>query len=399
MVFRLSHIHDYHRFISIDLWLYRVRAGIYDVWDGSLACSGFSSVRQSRKNWIGSRVADISGIASSIEQAIIQSSHSWDHIPEDMIMSFPSRSFISDSITSQYSRSHPESPLTMSEIDMMIARIERDSYERARVKSRKQYGIDGDDLKLVSSTIVSISIDGRTVSSPVGFSGVRVRLTVLNIFVPSSEFNIIRSIVSTLGKKPISLIPTPLILPKLIETTRFVSTQNCLIDIGYTHTTVTLLDGDEILGFEIFPYGVEMLMDMIAERHPDYSLLQIENVICMANEISRDIHTECRDDWIAYVIDMICAYLGWDRIHIKLEHLILHGSIFENRDIRSVFVSQFHDTLWYDIPHHRLHETLDPAIPYDRCMVEWLSLMASELLYVKKDPLVRLLRYVLYQYE
>ena len=34
MAFRLTHIHDYHRFIAIDLGLYRVRAGIYDVSEG-----------------------------------------------------------------------------------------------------------------------------------------------------------------------------------------------------------------------------------------------------------------------------------------------------------------------------------------------------------------------------
>ena len=55
-----------------------------------------------------------------------------------------------------------------------------------------------DDLKLISSSIVSIQIDGRNVSSPIGFTGSRVRLTVLNVFVPSGEFNIMRSIVSHL---------------------------------------------------------------------------------------------------------------------------------------------------------------------------------------------------------
>lgn len=59
MSFRLSHIHDYHRFVAIDLGLYRVRAGIYDLSLGDLTCTGFSSVRQSRKNWIDGVVADI----------------------------------------------------------------------------------------------------------------------------------------------------------------------------------------------------------------------------------------------------------------------------------------------------------------------------------------------------
>jgi cell division ATPase FtsA len=119
----------------------------------------------------------------------------------------------------------------MHEIDDMIARIEKESYTRAHKKSKKQYGIEGDDLRLISSTIISISVDGRKVTSPIGFTGGRIRLTVLNVFVPASEFNIIRSIISRLGKRTISLIPAPLILPKLIEKTDLSGSNSCLIDI------------------------------------------------------------------------------------------------------------------------------------------------------------------------
>lgn len=136
----------------------------------------------------------------------------------------------------------------------MIKRIEKTSHERARTKNQKQFGITGDDLRLVSSTIVSIQIDGRSVTNPIGFSGGRVRLTILNVFVPSSEFNIIRSIVSHIDKRVISLIPEPLILPKIIEEIHGITGSVCLIDIGYGHTTITMVYNNEILGFEIFPY-------------------------------------------------------------------------------------------------------------------------------------------------
>lgn len=82
-------------------------------------------------------------------------------------MSFPSQVFISDLLTTQYSRDDQGSILTMSEIDKMIKRIENTSYERARIKSQKKFGIISDDLKLISSTIISIQIDGKNVSSPI----------------------------------------------------------------------------------------------------------------------------------------------------------------------------------------------------------------------------------------
>lgn len=159
MSFRLTHIRDYHRFIAIDLGLYRVRAGIYDISESALTCTGFSSVRQSRKNFYQGTIADISGVVRSIEQSLIQSAESSDTIPSDVIMSFPSHSFISDSITAQYIRADKDSILTMNEIDGMIKRTESESFERARAKSRKQFGVINDDLRLVSSTIIDITID------------------------------------------------------------------------------------------------------------------------------------------------------------------------------------------------------------------------------------------------
>ncbi len=183
----------------------------------------------------------------------------------------------------------------------MIKRIEKTSHERARAKNQKQFGVTGDDLKLVSSTIVSIQIDGRSVMSPIGFSGGRVRLTVLNVFVPSSEFNIIRSIVSHIDKRVISLIPEPLILPKLIEDINSITGSICLIDIGYGHTTITIMYNNEILGFEILPYGAEMLMEQIAILDPNFSLLQIENIICSSEKFQNPIYRECLNEFLLYV--------------------------------------------------------------------------------------------------
>jgi hypothetical protein len=399
MSFRLSHIHDYNRFISIDLWLYRARAGIYDVTGWVFACTGFSSVRQSRKNFSDGAVLDIWGIWDSLEQAIMQA---WEHIesiPDDVIMSFPSQAFISDLLTTQYSREDQYGVLTMQEIDTMIKRIEKTSYERARVKSQKKFWIISDDLKLISSTIVSIQIDGKSVSSPIWFTGSRVRLTVLNVFVPSWEFNVMRSIVSRLGKKIISLIPEPLILPKLIEETDAIMQNSCLIDIGYGHTTVTVLQKNEIIWFETFSYGTEMLMESISLLHPQFTLLQIENIICSPQEFQLPEHKECLEEFLEYIQDAILGYFQAEDIDLKFNFLFLHGNIFANKAIFQQFGNLIEDSLGYEIKKKQLHELVQPKIKHDQCIVHGLALMARELLLIKKDPLIRILRYVLYQYE
>jgi hypothetical protein len=399
MAFRLTHIHDYHRFIAIDLGLYRVKAGIYDVSEGWLTCAGFSSVRQSRKNFVNGNIVDIGWVWQTIEQAILQAGSQLETIPDDIIMSFPSQSFVSDSITTQYTREDPDSLLTMSEVDNMIKRIEKNSYERARIKSETQFWIIHDDLKLISSTIISIQIDGKVVSSPIGFSGWRVRLTVLNVFVPSGEFNIMRSIVSQLGKRVISLIPQPLILPKIVENTHVISDSTCLIDIGYEHTTVTVIHQNEIVWFDSFSYGTSILMESISYSHPHYSLLQIENLICNPEEFLLGINREDLDEFLSYIQDAIFGYLQSEHIDLRFKRVLFHGNIFENTTIMKVFSEWIEGVLGYEIKKNKLSDVLDIKLKHEQCTTYGLALMAKELLHIKKDPLVRILRYVLYQYE
>ena len=136
-----------------------------------------------------------------------------------------------------------------------------------------------DDLRLISSTITSIQIDGKHIQNPLGFSGSKIRLTILNIFVPATEFNIIRSIVASLDKRVISLIPSPLVLPKIIEYSEYVDESVCIIDIGYMHTTILLQSRNEILSFETFSIGTEELMRMLLEKYDHYSPIQIENML------------------------------------------------------------------------------------------------------------------------
>lgn len=59
MSFRFSHIHEYSRFIAIDLGSYRVRAAIYEIESGELVLRGKSSIRQSRKNFLDGSITDI----------------------------------------------------------------------------------------------------------------------------------------------------------------------------------------------------------------------------------------------------------------------------------------------------------------------------------------------------
>ena len=52
MAFHLAHIHDYERFLAIDIGSYRVRTGVYSINSGEVSCVGFGWARQNKRNII-----------------------------------------------------------------------------------------------------------------------------------------------------------------------------------------------------------------------------------------------------------------------------------------------------------------------------------------------------------
>lgn len=397
MSFHVAHIQDYNRFVAVDIGSYRVRAALYSLEDGDLTMLSYASVRQDKKNIINGSIVDMRSVALTIERAIMQVSRDIDNTPSDIILSFSSHATLSDIITTQYVRADKNAPITMSEIDSIINRIEAESFSRIREKAKREFGISHDDIRLVSSTITAISIDGKNFTNPLGSSGTHIRLTILNIFAPASDYNMIRSIISSLDKRIISLIPMPLVLPKLIEKSDHIWENTCSIDIGYSHTTVILESKNEILAFETFPIGTHSLLEIIGTRFPDYSPLQIERIIhdaCLDNIIQKEI-----DEFLEYLIDAIIWCITQKYPDKIISNILLHWWLLQNTIQRQKFISIFHTSYGRSvrqIEYQKLNESLfeaDSAIPYG------LALMAQELLLVKKDPLVRILRYVLYNYE
>lgn len=162
---------------------------------------------------------------------------------------------------------------------------------------------------------------------------------------------------------------------------------------------MTILEDNEIIAFETFPYGVETLIDMIGQSMPHTTSLQIENIICTSAECRHGAAHDTINEFLSYISDTIFAYLQTERIDIRFDSLLLYGNLFENTVIRDRFTALLQDTLSYTLTIERLHEHITPAITHDQAVVSGLSLMASELLLTRKDPLVRIMRYVLYQYE
>jgi cell division ATPase FtsA len=163
-------------------------------------------------------------------------------MPDDIIIAFTPSISLGELTTSQYIRKDPATPLAMDEIDIMIEKIEKISLSEAREKAKSEYAIIHDDIRLISSTLTSVTIDGEGTDDPIGSTGEHIKITVLNVYTIASEYNMLRSIVSSLHKSTISLVPTTLLFPKLLDRSDYAKDSSLVIDLGHTHMTLISLE-------------------------------------------------------------------------------------------------------------------------------------------------------------
>lgn len=277
MSFKLKPLSEYDRFVAIDIGAYRVKVIVCSVEGGELKIHTKASTRQSKKNMISGEIADLAAVSDTVRRTILKASEGLDSLPEEVVLSIGSSSLLYDSIGTNYVRSNPDDPITMEEIDRMIASTEGKSLDRIRDKAEERFDLGPNELRLVTTSLTSISLDGKKVSNPVGFTAKNVKLTLVNFFVPYATFQSLSLIVRDLSMRLVSVIPIPVALPKLVEDTSEAFDSNAFIDIGYSRVTVTLADRGELLGAVVLDFGCALLEEALRKEDPTLSGFDIED--------------------------------------------------------------------------------------------------------------------------
>jgi hypothetical protein len=342
------------------------------------------------------------GVADCIDRAIHEACRHVKDIPDDIIVGFSPMTCIHDHMVSQYMREDEAAPLTMEELDMMIEKIEKSSLQRAKEKAKTEYGVIHDDIRLISSTLTSIMIDGKNVTHAIGLPGKYVRIHVLNIFALASEYNVLRSIIASLKKRPISLVPIPLLFSKIIEKTKMSEEETIFIDIGYSNVTIVFQKDQEITFFDTFEIGSKMLIDILQSALPDMSYTSLENLLMRQNPESSEslIRESSTHEYLTYVIDTLLSVLMRSGDSMKMKNVCISGGIFASAWIEKIFFSILSESIGYTVRHMRLGDgLLSTPMPAEYILNAGLAELGRELLHTKKDPIIRILRYTLYHYE
>ncbi|HBB27605.1 TPA: hypothetical protein DCZ36_03880 [Candidatus Gracilibacteria bacterium] len=401
MSFKISNIVDYNQFIALDIGTSKIKVLICSIEGGGIKVLGSAIMRQSKKNIIDGEIADLYGVSETIKKAISKAGENLDEIPSDIVISLGSVLTFSDIIHMNYIRENPESPITMDEIDHIVKKVEHTSLDRVKGKIRERTGIIESEMKLVTTSIISIIVDGKKLGNPIGFTGKNIKLGVINVFVPLSYVNMIQNIGRGLSKNVISLIPSIVTLPKLLEEKDENFDFNCYIDFGASKTTIVVLNRGEILGGNTLNFGFGLLEETFKQKEPQLGYLDIEHHITHIEQAYEE-HKEVFDLFFGVLFDAIFVAMTDITKQLFLKNIFLSGggaSEFLQKKLEEHLQKK---NIGNDIHMEQILETIENISPHDIgsfIQVFSLAKATEEMLLLKKDPIARILRYIIYRYE
>ncbi|MDD2565806.1 MAG: hypothetical protein PHZ26_01835 [Candidatus Gracilibacteria bacterium] len=400
MSFKISNILDYDTFIALDIGSFKIKVLVCKIEGQDLKIIGSSSLRQSKKDMFEGEITDISSISKSINKAITKACQNLISIPKDIIVLYNSSELIYDFTSVNYIRKSKEGLITMKEIDEMIEDVELRSLEKIKAKTENRLGIVEAEMKLLTTAITGIYVDGQRISNPIGFGGKNIKFNLINIFCPISRFLTIKNIIRDLNYNLISVVPLAISLPKLIEESPYNYDTNLFIDFGYSKTTVILQNNSEIIGFNVLNIGLSIIEEEL-KNHLNKGYLDIENIMSSMDEKYEE-YKKIIDETYNFIFDSIRVAIDDVEKSFFIKNLFLSGAGI-NETIKKLLLESLEKN------HLGKHIVMLDKFLFDENLVEYnnnallpvasLAKAGKELMAVKKDPLVRILKYVIYKYE
>ncbi len=254
------------KILILDIWNYKVKAWVCILENKKIKLISYAEKRQNREDFIAWEIADIEWIIETIEDALLKIKKDLWSIPADVIMNIPSNKI--NTITSRvdYERKKQDSPISIPELDTIIYKTEFANLEKAKKEIEEKTGYIDTDLKLVTSSITKILIDGLQVSNPVWFTWKNVVIDTLNIFIPLSIYNIVKVLAKELNMNLVSIVPLEFSIPKILEKTNFRDKDVLFIDIWSFKTNITVQKSGSIIWLDILTVWISDLISLIKSK-------------------------------------------------------------------------------------------------------------------------------------
>ncbi len=264
--------------ILIDVGTYKIKVALCEYKNNEINILSYAEKKQEASDIIWSEIANIEWVSNTTALTLNKLLKDKNINPNDIIINIPTSTIVSSGKNLTYTRQTSDDNITIEELDYIIAKAEKEALEEARVQIYNKTGYCEVDMKLITSSITDIKIDSFKVTNPLWFTGKNINLSLLNIFIPASRYNIINAIAGYLWKNILSIIPLEFSLPKVLSSWDYAYDDILFIDIGNTKSSLIIQKTGIIIWFDKINLWMNDLIKSIKEKTWETTIEIIKNI-------------------------------------------------------------------------------------------------------------------------
>ncbi len=233
---------------------------------GELKIYGVGKAKQSEGSMFNGAIADITAVVATCEKALNDAETAAGERANEVVVGVAGELIKGNTTTVNYTRKNPNKPITESEMDEIIKKVQQKSGEVAKKTVALETGNNNIEVRLINSAIVSLTIDGYKISNPVGFKGSDVVIQFYTAFAPMIHVAAIEKVCAELNLDLLTIAVEPFAVCRACLGDELDSNfSGIVMDIGGGTTDIAVIDDGGVEGTKMFNIGGRSFTHQIAE--------------------------------------------------------------------------------------------------------------------------------------
>ncbi len=229
---------------------------------------GVGRTFQKLGNMQSGAVSDISGVIASSREAIaIAKKKAGVKEVKKSIIGIAGELVKGTTTTVHYERVNPEIHIGMSELRMIIQKVQEKAFERIRRQLAWETGQEDIDVKLINADLVDVRIDGYRVTTPINFQGRDVSMSVFNAYAPMIHLGALETIANELKLDLMSVAAEPYSVARAVEVEDMLDFSAIFIDVGGGTTDIAIVRNGGLEGTKMFAVGGRAFTKRLAQTY------------------------------------------------------------------------------------------------------------------------------------
>jgi cell division protein FtsA len=287
---------------------------------------GVGRKRQGLSHMQSGTVADIAAVVDNCSVALQEAEEMAGFRPTQVVIGIAGELVKGFTTAHNQERKRPDQPITEAELQKLIDTVQQAALREAERAITWETGLPHVDVRLVHAAVTSASIDGYTVTNPVGFQGRYVKIGIFNAFAPLVHLGALQTVASQLDLELLQVVAEPYAVARVLGTEQVQQSGAIFIDIGGGTTDVALVRQGGIEGTRMFALGGRAFTKSLADRLD----LPFPRAEALKVDFSRGLQVDRRDEVEQIIRDDITVWSAG--VELVIEELaagdLLPGRIY-----------------------------------------------------------------------